>query len=76
MLILTKQFRQPSFVNGNATGMLIEACASLMDESNPEDSAKREAEEETRYRITQAHKVFEVYMSAGSLTELLYFFVA
>ena len=75
-VILTKQFRLPSFVNGNHTGMLIEACAGLMDESNPEDCAKREAEEETGYRITHARKIFEVYMSAGSLTELLYFFVA
>ena len=75
-IILTKQFRIPSFVNGNPSGMLIEACAGLMDEDNPEDCAKREAEEETGYRITHARKVLEAYMSAGSLTELLYFFVA
>ncbi len=74
-VILTKQFRLPSFVNGNPTGMLIEVCAGLMDEDNPEACARREAEEETGYRITQVTKVFEAYMSAGSLTELLYFFV-
>jgi GDP-mannose pyrophosphatase NudK len=75
-VILTRQFRLPTFVNGNPTGMLIEACAGLLDEENPEDCIRRETEEETGYKISDVRKVFEVYMSPGSVTELLYFFVA
>jgi GDP-mannose pyrophosphatase NudK len=75
-VILTRQFRLPTFINGNTTGMLIECCAGLLDNDNAEDCIKRETEEETGYRITAVHKVFEAYMSPGSVTELLHFFVA
>jgi nudix-type nucleoside diphosphatase (YffH/AdpP family) len=75
-VILTRQFRLPTFVNGNETGMLIEACAGLLDKDNPEDCIRRETEEETGYKITDVQKVFEAYMSPGSVTEILYFFIA
>ncbi len=75
-VILTNQFRVPTYVNGNATGMLIEACAGLLDKDNPEDCIKREVEEETGYRVSDVKKIFEAYMSPGSVTEILYFFVA
>ncbi|QEC69981.1 GDP-mannose pyrophosphatase NudK [Panacibacter ginsenosidivorans] len=75
-VILTRQFRLPSFINGNETGMLIEACAGLLDKDNPEDCIRRETEEETGYKISQVRKIFEAYMSPGSVTEILYFFVA
>lgn len=75
-VILTRQFRLPSFLNGNESGMLIETCAGLLDQDNPEDCIKRETEEETGYKITNVKKVFEAYMSPGSVTEILYFFVA
>ena len=75
-VILTRQFRMPSYVNGNETGMLIEACAGLLDRDNPEDAIRRETEEETGYRVTGVRKIFEAYMSPGSVTEILYFFVA
>ena len=75
-VILTKQFRLPSFINGNKTGMLIEACAGLLDKDNAEDCIKRETEEETGYQVKDVHKIFEAYMSPGSVTEILYFFVA
>ena len=75
-VILTRQFRLPTFINGNKSGMLIEVCAGLLDNDNPEDCIKREAEEETGYKISNVHKVYEAYMSPGSVTELLYFFVA
>ncbi|MES2778114.1 MAG: GDP-mannose pyrophosphatase NudK [Bacteroidota bacterium] len=75
-VILTRQFRLPTFVNGNETGMLIESCAGLLDKDNPEDCIRRETEEETGYKITDVRKVFEAYMSPGSVTEILYFFVA
>ncbi len=75
-VILTKQFRLPTFINGNESGMLIEACAGLLDKDNPEDCIKRETEEETGYKISHVRKVYEAYMSPGSVTEMLYFFVA
>ena len=75
-VILTKQFRLPTFINGNETGMLIEACAGLLDKDDPEDCIRRETEEETGYKISHVQKIFEAYMSPGSVTELIYFFIA
>jgi len=75
-VVLTKQFRLPTFVNGNDTGMLIEACAGLLEKDNAEDCIRRETEEETGYRVTDVKKIFEAYMSPGSVTEILYFFIA
>ena len=75
-VILTNQFRLPTFLNGNPTGMLIETCAGLLDKDNPEDCIRRETEEETGYKISSVKKIFEAYMSPGSVTEVLYFFVA
>jgi nudix-type nucleoside diphosphatase (YffH/AdpP family) len=75
-IILTRQFRLPTYVNGNANGMLTEACAGLLDQDQPEAAIRREAEEETGYRVDQVRKVFEAYMSPGSVTEKLYFFIA
>lgn len=75
-VILTQQFRLPTFINGNETGMMIEACAGLLDEDDPEDCIRRETEEETGYKISEVQKIFEAYMSPGSVTEILYFFVA
>ena len=75
-VILTRQFRMPTFINGNVDGMMIEACAGLLDQDNPEDCIRRETEEETGYKIKAVQKVYEAYMSPGSVTEILYFFVA
>lgn len=75
-VVLTEQFRLPTYINGNETGMLIETCAGLLDKDNPEDCIRKEAEEETGYRIKAVKKIFEAYMSPGSVTEILYFFVA
>jgi GDP-mannose pyrophosphatase NudK len=75
-VILTRQFRMPTYLNGNETGVMIEACAGLLDADNPEDCIKKETQEETGYHINDVEKVFEVYMSPGSVTEMLYFFVA
>ena len=63
-------------INGNSNGMLIEACVGLLDKDNPEDCIKRETEEETGYKVTAIRKIFEAYMSPGSVTEILYFFIA
>ncbi|MFD2936987.1 NUDIX domain-containing protein [Spirosoma flavum] len=80
-VILTRQFRLPTFVNGNnnggpSSGMLIEACAGLLDNDDPETAIIRETEEETGYRIQFVQKVMEAYMSPGSVTEKLYFYIA
>ncbi|MBU0939953.1 MAG: NUDIX domain-containing protein [Bacteroidetes bacterium] len=74
-IILTRQFRLPTYLNGNKNGMLIEACAGLLDLDEPEQCIIRETEEETGYRITKVQKVMEAYMSPGVLTEILYLFV-
>ena len=75
-VILTRQFRMPTYLNGNESGMMIEACAGLLDNDNPEDCIRKETEEETGYVINDVKKIFELYMSPGSVTEILYFFVA
>jgi nudix-type nucleoside diphosphatase (YffH/AdpP family) len=75
-VILTRQFRLPTYVNGNNEGSLIEACAGLLDKDNPEEAIKRETEEETGYRIRDVRKIFESYMSPGSVSEILHFFIA
>lgn len=75
-VVLTRQFRLPAFLNGCADGLLIETCAGLLDGDDPETCIRREAEEETGYRVRQPRKVFEAYMSPGSVTEKLHLFVA
>ncbi len=74
-VILTRQFRLPTYVNGNSNGMMLEVCAGLLDQDNPEQCIIRETEEETGYRITNVTKVMETYMSPGAVTEILYLFV-
>jgi GDP-mannose pyrophosphatase NudK len=80
-VILTRQFRLPTFVNGNSnggplSGMLIEACAGLLDNDDPQTAILRETEEETGYRIQSVEKIMEAYMSPGSVTEKLFFYIA
>jgi nudix-type nucleoside diphosphatase (YffH/AdpP family) len=74
-VILTRQFRFPAYVN-NHPGLLIEACAGLLDQNNPEECIRRETEEETGYSLNRVTKIFEAFMSPGSVTENLFFFVA
>ncbi|WP_418498897.1 GDP-mannose pyrophosphatase NudK [Flagellimonas sp.] len=74
-VVLTRQFRMPTYLNGNADGMMIEACAGLLEKGNAEQTIKMEVEEETGYKIDKVKKVFEAYMSPGSVTEILYFFI-
>src|SRR5271155_3889431 len=74
-VVLVRQFRFPAFVNGHP-GLLVEAAAGLLDEASPEERIKAEVEEETGYHVGQVHKIFEAFMSPGSVTEKLHFFIA
>jgi len=74
-VILTRQFRYPAFVNGYRE-LLIETPAGLLDKSSPEESIRKETMEETGYVIHDVVKIFEAFMSPGSVTEKLHFFVA
>ncbi len=75
-VILTRQFRLPTFVNGNPSGMLIETCAGLLDQDHPDDAIRRETQEETGYQLSAVQRVMEAYMSPGSVTERLFFYLA
>lgn len=74
-VVLTRQFRLPVYINGH-DGLLIEAAAGLLDDASPEARIIAEAEEETGFHVIAVEKVFEAYMSPGSVTEKLYFFIA
>jgi len=75
-VVLTRQFRIATWMNGNADGMLIETCAGLLDADEPEQCARKEAMEETGYEVGELEKVFELYMSPGGVTEIVYFYLA
>lgn len=76
MVLLTRQFRLPTYVNGNPGGMLLEAPAGLLEDEGPEEAIRREAEEETGVRVGEVRPLFEAFMSPGSVTERLHFFAA
>jgi nudix-type nucleoside diphosphatase (YffH/AdpP family) len=75
-VILTKQFRIPSYLNGNDDGMMIEVCAGLLDKQDPLTCIKNEAEEETGYKITNPKKILEIYSTPGAVTEKIHYFIA
>ena len=75
-VILTKQFRMPSYLNDNKDGMSIEVCAGLLDGDSPEKCVIKEAEEESGYRVSNVKQVLQAYMSPGAVTEIVYMFVA
>lgn len=75
-VVLIRQFRMPTYINGNPTGMLLETCAGLLDDDSPEECIRREAIEETGYAVGRVDKLFSAYMSPGGVTELVHFFAA
>jgi nudix-type nucleoside diphosphatase (YffH/AdpP family) len=75
-VLLTRQFRFPAYANGHPDGMLVEAPAGLLDDEDAEAAIRREAEEETGVRVGPVEKLFELYMSPGSVTERVAFFAA
>ncbi|AFN33619.1 GDP-mannose pyrophosphatase NudK [Klebsiella michiganensis] len=75
-VVLVRQFRVATWVNGNEDGMLIETCAGLLDSDEPEECVRKEAIEETGFEVGEVRKLFELFMSPGGVTELIYFFIA
>lgn len=74
-VILTKQFRMPTYLNDNKDGFLVEIAAGMLDKDNPEACIIRETEEEVGYRLKEVKKVYEGYSSPGVMTEKMHFFV-
>lgn len=74
-VVLTRQFRMPSYLNGNKDGMMIEVCAGLLDEDDPLTCIIKEVEEETGYKISNPKKVFELYSTPGAVTEKIHYFI-
>ncbi len=74
-VILTKQFRMPTYLNDNKDGFLVEVCAGLLDKDNPETCIIRETEEEVGYRLKSVKKIYEGYSSPGVMTEKMHFFI-
>ena len=75
-VILIYQFRMPTYLNGNESGIMIEACAGLLDGDDPETCVIKEAEEESGFRVNKVEKVLEAYMSPGAVTEILHLYIA
>lgn len=73
-VLLIRQFRMPTFVNGH-DGYLIETAAGLLDNASPEERIRLEVEEETGYRIGHVEKIYSAFMSPGSVTERIHFFI-
>lgn len=74
-VVLTRQFRLPAYVNGH-DGFLVETAAGLLDGASPEERIRAEVEEETGYRVGTVRRLWDAFMSPGSVTERLHFFVA
>jgi len=74
-IILTRQFRMPTYMNDNVNGMLVEICAGMLDKDNPEACVIRETEEEVGYRLKSVKKIYEAYSSPGVMTEKMHFFI-
>ena len=75
-VILISQFRMPTYMNGNETGLMIEVTAGLLDGDDPQTCVIKEAEEESGFRVKKVEKVFEAYMSPGAVTEIIHFYIA
>lgn len=73
-VLLIRQFRMPTFVN-DYPGYLIETAAGLLDNASPEERIRLEAEEETGYRVGHVEKIYSAFMSPGSVTERIHFFI-
>ena len=75
-VILTKQFRMPTYLNENNNGMMIEVCAGLLDKKDSLTCIINEVKEETGFKINTAKKIFQLYSSPGAVTEIIHYFIA
>jgi len=76
-VILTRQLRLPTYLNGNSDGQLLEACAGMIDAGeSPETCIRREAIEETGYLLEDLEQVCTCYMSPASVTEKMTLYIA
>ena len=75
-VVLTRQFRLPCYLNGVETGLFIEAPAGLLDEAAPVDRVRSEAMEEIGYQLKKPQFLFDLFMSPGSVSERLHFYIA
>jgi hypothetical protein len=58
-VILTRQFRLPTYLNGNSTGMMLEVCADF----RPRQSRAMHYSKKKKLATTNVTKVMETYMS-------------
>jgi nudix-type nucleoside diphosphatase (YffH/AdpP family) len=75
-VLLTRQFRLPTYINQNPDGMLTEVCAGMLEGDDPEECLRREILEETGYSVPHVEKVGEVFTSPGAVTERLFLYLA
>lgn len=75
-VMLVRQFRLPAYLNGHPDGMLLEVCAGMLDEKDPETTIIREVYEETGIKISQVTKIFEAFATPGAHMEKIHFFTA
>lgn len=73
-VILIRQFRYPAYYR-HESPYVLEVCAGKLDGDGPEACARKEAVEETGYRVGRIEQVFDCFMSPGSVTERLYLFI-
>ena len=74
-VLLVRQFRLPPYLAGT-NGMMIEACAGLLDGDEPETCVIREAEEELGYRIRGLKPCGRIWGSPGAISESIWLFLA
>jgi ADP-ribose pyrophosphatase len=55
---------------------MIEVPAGLLDGDTPEEAIRREAMEETGFRVRDVKFLFKALMSPGAVTEVVHFFHA
>lgn len=72
-VILIRQFRLPAYLLEGA-GYLLEVPAGKLDDDDPETCIRREAEEETGFRLASLEPVGSAFVSPGAITERLFLF--
>jgi GDP-mannose pyrophosphatase NudK len=75
-ILLIRQFRLPVLLSGHPDGFIIECCAGMLDDLDPEQAIIKEIEEETGFRIQDVVKIFEAYATPGAHMEKIHFYTA